>query len=45
VRVYPVLVGGGTSFFPRAERRVGLELVDCRTFTSGVVYLRYHVGR
>jgi hypothetical protein len=39
VRVYPVLVGGGTSFFPRAERRVGLELADSRTFLSGVVYL------
>ncbi|WP_329225104.1 MULTISPECIES: dihydrofolate reductase family protein [unclassified Streptomyces] len=45
VRVYPVLVGGGIPFFPRGERRVDLELVDSRTFSSHVVYLRYHVAR
>jgi dihydrofolate reductase len=39
--VYPVLVGGGTPFFPRAERREDLELVETRTFNSSVVYLRY----
>ncbi|MCX4768061.1 dihydrofolate reductase family protein [Streptomyces sp. NBC_01275] len=43
--VYPVLVGGGVPFFPRRERRVGLELVETRTFGSGVVYLRYRVAR
>ncbi|HET7929694.1 MAG TPA: dihydrofolate reductase family protein [Actinomycetota bacterium] len=41
--VYPVLVGGGNPFFPRRERRVDLELVETRTFGSGVVYLRYRV--
>ncbi len=45
VRVYPVLVGGGTPFFARHERRVDLELVETRTFTSGVLYLRYRVAR
>jgi dihydrofolate reductase len=44
-RVYPVLVGGGIPFFPRDERRVDLELVETRTFSSRVVYLRYRVGR
>jgi dihydrofolate reductase len=44
-RVHPVLVGGGIPFFPRRERRVDLELVDTRTFSSGVVYLRYRVAR
>jgi dihydrofolate reductase len=43
--VYPVLVGGGIPFFPRRERRVDLELVEARTFSSGVVYLRYRVVR
>ncbi|MGA7228318.1 MAG: dihydrofolate reductase family protein [Acidimicrobiia bacterium] len=43
--VYPVLVGGGISFFPQDERRVDLELVETRTFNSGVVYLRYRVER
>jgi len=45
VMVYPVLVGGGTPFFPRRERRVDLHLVETRTFGSGVVYLRYRVTR
>jgi dihydrofolate reductase len=43
--VYPVLVGGGTAFFPHRERRVDLELVETRTFSSSVVYLRYRVVR
>jgi dihydrofolate reductase len=45
VMVYPVLVGGGIPFFPQRERRVDLELVETRTFSSGVVYLRYRVAR
>ncbi|MFE0470712.1 dihydrofolate reductase family protein [Streptomyces sp. NPDC058947] len=43
--VYPVLVGGGIPFFPRTERRVDLELVETRTFSSQVVYLRHRVAR
>src|SRR6266496_1307856 len=43
--VYPVLVGGGIPFFPQRERRVDLELVETRTFSSRVVYLRYRVAR
>ncbi|WP_329174382.1 dihydrofolate reductase family protein [Streptomyces sp. NBC_01477] len=45
VRVYPVLVGGGVPLFPQHERRVNLELVETRTFGSGVVYLRHRVAR
>jgi len=44
-RVCPVLVGGGIPFFPQRERRVDLELVETRTFSSRVVYLRYRVAR
>ncbi len=44
-RVYPVLVGGGSPFFPQRESRVDLELVESRTFSSRVVYLRYRVAR
>jgi dihydrofolate reductase len=43
--VYPVLVGGGIPFFPQSERRVDLELVETRTFTSKFIYLRYRVVR
>jgi dihydrofolate reductase len=43
--VHPVAVGGGTPLFPR-DHRVDMELVETRTFSSGVVYLRYRaVGR
>jgi dihydrofolate reductase len=44
-RVYPMLVGGGIPYFPQDERRVDLELVESRTFSSRVVYLRYRVAR
>ena len=43
--VYPVLVGGGIPFFPQRERRVDLELVETRTFSSRFAYLRYRVAR
>ncbi|WP_403022680.1 dihydrofolate reductase family protein [Salinibacterium sp. GXW1014] len=45
VRVFPVIVGGGTPFFARDEQRVNLELVENRTFGNGVVFLHYRVQR
>jgi len=45
IRLYPMLVGGGTPYFPQAERPVNLELVETRTFKAPVVYLRYRVVR
>jgi hypothetical protein len=36
---------GGIPFFPQRERRVDLELVETRTFSSKVVYLGYRVAR
>ena len=45
VVVHPVLVGGGIPYFPQRERRVDLELIETRTFSSSVVYLRYRVAR
>ena len=39
--VNPVVVGGGTRFFPALDERIDLELVETRTFASRVVYLRY----
>jgi hypothetical protein len=44
-RVCPVLIGGGILYFPQSKCRVDLELVETRTFTSRVVYLRYRVTR
>jgi dihydrofolate reductase len=39
--VSPIVVGGGTPFFPAREERINLELVETRTFGSRVVYVRY----
>jgi dihydrofolate reductase len=39
--VHPVILGGGTAFFPPLDKRINLDLVETRTFGSGAVYLRY----
>ena len=38
--VNPVVLGGGTPYFPALDRRIELELLETRTFGSRVVYLR-----
>lgn len=38
--VYPVIVGGGTPYFPPLRERLDLRLAETRTFGSRVVYLR-----
>jgi dihydrofolate reductase len=42
--VQPVILGAGTPFFPALDDRVGLRLLETRTFGSGVVYLRYEMA-
>ncbi len=42
--VRPVLVGRGTPYFPPLDKLVPLELIESRTFSSGVSYLRYRRG-
>jgi dihydrofolate reductase len=39
--VSPVVLGGGTPYFPSLDRRIDLELLETRTFGSRVAYLRY----
>jgi dihydrofolate reductase len=39
--VSPVLLDGGTPYFPPLEKGIDLELIETRTFGSRVVYLRY----
>ena len=39
--VSPVVLGGGTPYFPALKERIDLELVETRTFGSRVVYVRY----
>ena len=42
--VHPVVLGGGTPYFPPLDRAIELELLETRTFGSRVVYLRYRRG-
>ena len=39
--VSPVVLGGGTPYFPALNERINLKLAETRTFGSRVVYLRY----
>lgn len=40
--VHPVILGAGKPLFIDIKERIGLKLVNTRTFSSGVVQLCYH---
>jgi dihydrofolate reductase len=42
--VNPVVLGGGTPFFPSVDERIDLEFVESRTFGSRIVYQRFRVA-
>jgi dihydrofolate reductase len=39
--VHPIVVGSGKKLFEDGEKRTELELVESKTFATGVVYLTY----
>jgi dihydrofolate reductase len=39
--VHPVVVGNGKRLFGEGDDQIALELVDSKTFSTGVVYLTY----
>jgi dihydrofolate reductase len=41
--VHPIVLGGGKPALP-SDIRAGLELLDDRRLSNGVVYLRYHIA-
>jgi dihydrofolate reductase len=41
----PVVIGGGTPFFPPVAELVPLDLIETTTFTSSVIYERYRRAR
>ena len=43
--VYPIVLGGGTPYFPPLEQRIELELVETRIFAGGVTYLHHRRAR
>jgi dihydrofolate reductase len=43
--VYPVVLGGGTPYFPPLAERLDLRLTESRTIGSRVIYIRYQRTR
>ena len=43
--VNPVILGGGTPYFTPRAKPLDLRLTESRTFSAGVVYLRYQRTR
>jgi hypothetical protein len=39
--VHPVILGAGTPIFPSSDDRIGVKLLETRTFGSDVVHLCY----
>ncbi len=39
--IHPVVLGSGSPMFPALDHKIDLQLVETRTFSSGVVFLRY----
>jgi dihydrofolate reductase len=43
--IFPVVLGSGDRLFPESEQKTPLELVDSRTFSSGVMAQTYRPVR
>jgi dihydrofolate reductase len=43
--IHPVLLGSGIPLFHPMNRQIDLELLDCRAFKNGCVYVTYRVKR
>lgn len=43
VNIHPVLLGSGIPLFSEMERRIELELIECRQLKTGCVFLNYRV--
>jgi len=43
--IHPVLLGSGIPLFHEMKRQVDLELLDCKRFRNGCVYVTYRVKR
>jgi dihydrofolate reductase len=45
LNIHPVLLGSGVPFFLPMKKQIGLELIECRPFKNGCVYVIYKVKR
>jgi dihydrofolate reductase len=41
--IHPVLLGAGIPLFHEMKQQIDLELIECRAFKNGCVYLKYRV--
>jgi dihydrofolate reductase len=41
--IHPVLLGQGIPLFHEMKRQIDLELIDCKTFKNGCVFVSYRV--
>jgi dihydrofolate reductase len=41
--IHPVLLGSGIPLFHQMKRQIDLELIECRPFKNGCVYVLYRV--
>ena len=43
--IHPVLLGAGIPLYYKMDRQIDLELIECRQFRNGCVYVSYRVKR
>ena len=43
--IHPVLLGSGIPLFHQMKRQIDLELLDCKRFKNGCVYVMYRVKK
>ena len=43
--IHPVLLGSGIALFHEMKRQIDLELLECKAFKNGCVYVLYRVKR
>jgi dihydrofolate reductase len=43
VNIHPILLGSGVPLFHRMKKEIALELLECRPFKNGCVYVLYKV--
>jgi dihydrofolate reductase len=42
--IHPVLLGSGVALFHKMSRQIDLELIECKQFKNGCVYVLYRVN-
>jgi dihydrofolate reductase len=43
LNIHPVLLGSGIPLFYEMSHQIDLELLDCKTFKNGCVFVSYRV--